>query len=408
MKTDESRIHRLVNYVQGVLRHEDGKTLYLAYRQDIESVTPQEVFEILYRVWSGGVGHSALLSVLDKIINIFYKSLSHHTWTRPEPGSFLDLLDRENAAMTGRMDEIKTLLKSGPTLSNRFAILGKLYSLAEFDAHYVKKENILFPFMEQKMTRYQGVAIMWALHDETRACLKNTIRLLEDESTTESEINTELGRLFFAMIGLVQKETLILFPCASEALDTETFREMNRQSLEYGFPFLDLEPHEIPGVADSPGSPTSFNSKEDAVNAGPGGDLVFKTGTGDLHVEQLMMILNALPVDMTYVDEYDRVRYFSRPKDRLFPRSLAIIGRDVRFCHPPQSVGMVLEIIEAFRSKQQDKASFWIDMKGRKILIQYFALYSSSGDYRGVLEVSQEITEIQQMTRERRLLEWKA
>jgi len=109
---------------------------------------------------------------------------------------------------------------------------------------------------------------------------------------------------------------------------------------------------------------------------------------------------------MTFVDQHNKVRFFTRPKDRIFPRSPAIIGRDVNKCHPPDSVHVVEEIVEAFRRGERDTATFWIKIRDRMILIQYFAMRNEDGQYRGVLEVSQDITEIQALEGERRLLEW--
>lgn len=405
MNLNEARINRLTAYVQGVLDRRDGKTLYMEYRGDIESVVPQEIFEILYRVWSGGVSHEAILNVLDKLINIFYHALSRYTWPAPETGSFLEIMMRENDAMNAKMDEIKALLKLGQPLKHRQSLQDALTPLLSFDAHYQKKENLLFPLMEQRQARFQGVAVMWALHDKTRQSLKKVLICLEDEFTTESELHTEIGQLFFNMIGLAQKESLILYPCAAETLEAADFNALLVQSFEYGFPFLD--PDTLP-------SPPLQSLGHLHQGQYPADGLEINTGTGILSADQFIMILNALPVDMTYVDEHDKVRYFSRPKDRFFPRSTAIIGRDVRYCHPPQSVDTVLEIIQAFREGHQDKASFWIDLNDRKVLIQYFALFApdpaSDGKpvYRGVLEVSQDITEIQKLYGERRLLTWEA
>lgn len=100
------------------------------------------------------------------------------------------------------------------------------------------------------------------------------------------------------------------------------------------------------------------------------------------------------------------MRYFTRPKDRIFPRSPAIIGRDVQNCHPADSVEVVNKIIDAFRNNERDVATFWIDMRGNKLLIQYFALRDMQGAYKGTLEVSQDITDIRKLEGQRRLLQW--
>jgi len=120
----------------------------------------------------------------------------------------------------------------------------------------------------------------------------------------------------------------------------------------------------------------------------------------------VLMAFNHLPVDITIVDENDRVLFFNKAKDRFFPRSPAVVGRAVQNCHPPESVHKVEEIIEAFRSGKREKADFWIQMRGKFILIQYFALRDEAGAYRGVIEVSQDVTAIRKLEGERRLLDW--
>jgi DUF438 domain-containing protein len=100
------------------------------------------------------------------------------------------------------------------------------------------------------------------------------------------------------------------------------------------------------------------------------------------------------------------VKYFSTPKKRIFPRTKAILGRDVHNCHPPESVHVVEQIVQSFRSGEKEVASFWIDKKGQKLLIQYFAVRDENGSYRGVVEVSQEISEIRNLEGEKRLLDW--
>jgi len=130
-------------------------------------------------------------------------------------------------------------------------------------------------------------------------------------------------------------------------------------------------------------------------------------GSGFLSPDQLILLLNNLTVDITFIDENDEVQYFSGGKQRIFHRSKAIIGRKVQNCHPPESVHIVNEIITAFRNGQKDHADFWIQMKGSIIYIRYFALRNDQGIYKGTIEVSQDITEIRSLQGERRLLEWK-
>jgi PAS domain S-box-containing protein len=125
-----------------------------------------------------------------------------------------------------------------------------------------------------------------------------------------------------------------------------------------------------------------------------------------MSAEQALFIFNTLPVDITFVDENDKVRFFNRAKERLFPRSPAIVGRAVQNCHPPESVHLVEKIIESFRLGKKDRADFWIQMKGMFILIQYYAIRNEEGEYKGVLEVSQDVTDIRRLEGQKRLPDW--
>jgi hypothetical protein len=129
---------------------------------------------------------------------------------------------------------------------------------------------------------------------------------------------------------------------------------------------------------------------------------------GALSAEQIDLMLTALPVDITFVDENDEVRFFSQTRERIFPRSPAIIGRKVQNCHPPQSVDRVQRILNDFRAGERDVAEFWISMQGMFIHIRYFALRDAAGAYRGTIEVTQNIAPLRALEGERRLLNEKA
>ncbi|MDF2531329.1 MAG: putative sensor protein [Clostridia bacterium] len=221
MKIDQNRINHLIEYVQGIMNGENGKDLYLKYKSDLEQVTPQEAFEIFHSFLQKGCKPAEILVILDKVINVFYKSLIEYAWRRPEKNSFVDYLLQENRALIFKLEAIKEIIKEKDFQARKNELLHKIRELQQFNHHYLKKENILFPFLEKKMKKFDGLAIMWALHDETRAQLKKVIETLETEDCKE-EFNINLGNLFFAMYGLIKKEELILFPAASEIIELLT------------------------------------------------------------------------------------------------------------------------------------------------------------------------------------------
>ncbi|UCG91306.1 MAG: DUF438 domain-containing protein [candidate division WOR-3 bacterium] len=127
--------------------------------------------------------------------------------------------------------------------------------------------------------------------------------------------------------------------------------------------------------------------------------------TGDLSSKEIESLLNTLPVDITFVDREDTVRYFSQTKERIFPRTKAVIGHKVQQCHPEKSVHVVNQILEDFKNGRRDKAEFWINMNKRLIFIRYFPVRDTNGDYLGCLEVTQDITDVKAIEGEKRLLD---
>ncbi|NLO35674.1 MAG: DUF438 domain-containing protein [Clostridiaceae bacterium] len=385
---DRAAVAQLVAYLQGLLNQEPGRQLYERYQAVLDRVTPRQALRAYHQLYEAGTPVADLLDILDKSINAFHRALKATNWPQPDPAGFAGYLLQENAALLARLDAIRHQIMH-PENGRSDTLLSAVIDLQTFAAHYTKKENILFPFLERKAPYFKGLGIMWALHDEIRRRLKQARQCLDDPACAEQERSVILGKLLFGLHGMVFKEELILLPEAMAVLKPAEWDEMLRQCTPDLFPYIENPPQAA--VADEPVASE---------------DVVLQTATGSLTAAQIEQIFAALPVDMTLVDGQDKVRFFSRPKERIFPRSQAIIGRQVANCHPPQSVDKVLAIVAAFRQGREDQATFWIQHRGRFILIQYFALRRRDGVYLGTLEVSQDITGLRQLEGERRLLDW--
>jgi PAS domain S-box-containing protein len=135
------------------------------------------------------------------------------------------------------------------------------------------------------------------------------------------------------------------------------------------------------------------------------GDLQFETGS--LSKDEIESIFDTLPIDISFVDKNDRVKYFNKAEKRIFVRTKAVIGRSVQLCHPQKSVHIVNQIIEAFQNGEKNTAEFWINMNDRLVHIRYFAVRDKKGKYVGTMEVAQDLTDIKKIEGEKRLLEWK-
>ena len=269
--------------------------------------------------------------------------------------------------------------------------------LATIEKRFIRKENQLFPFLEKK--GWDGPSKnMWSCHDTMR----DIIRLIRKNIDEGDMISVDLNAtsLRNSINRLLYVEENILFPAALDLLSDTEWQIMREGENEIGW-MLEGEP--MPYSANNTGTPAT---SDEIIYESSIGNTQHHYDEGYMTVEQVNLLFRTMPLDITYVDEHDRVIFYNRGEERVFPRSSGIIGREVKFCHPPKSVGTVLKILEAFRSGERDESSFWINHKGRLIYIRYFAVRDNQKNYKGVIEISQDITEIKTIEGERRLLEW--
>jgi len=273
----------------------------------------------------------------------------------------------------------------------RFNKLGKV------ELHFARKENQLFPYLE-KHGWTSPSQNMWAFHDQIREEIKETRKAIEAENMTAVMMNAQ--QVFRSLEHIMQVEEGRLLPNAMQMLSEEEWKEFKEGDKEIGWMF-DTPPAPYP-------EDTYIHPGEDTQRR----KLPFATENkthydeGWLTPEQVNSIFRILPVDITYVNENDQVVFYNRGEDRVFPRSAGIIGREVKFCHPPKSVDQVLRILEEFKAGRQDLAEFWIQFKGKFVHIQYFAVRDPDGTYRGVIEMSQDVTHVRELEGEQRLLDW--
>lgn len=392
----EDNLQNLVSYAKGILDGERGLELYDKYKDVIEKVNPNDVIIVVDELVKTGEDISEIKKAVNKILNIFYEPVKSFGKAQTEKGSFLYYLLAENAEMESRMKELKTEIKAvfsqkdkrGELQQRKGVLLSKLLELQEYDKHTLKKEHILFPYFEKLHPEHLCVNVMWSMHDDARTSLKKLISNLEREEPSLNEFNQEIGKLYFAILPVIFREEYILYPVCQKVIDQNAWDEMLFQSKEIGFAFIS--------------GPEIYNKRKIRETVS---DSQINLETGKLTIEQIKNLFNHLPVDITFVDENDEVRYFSNPKNRHFTRSKAIIGRKVQNCHPPESLEIVNNIVASLKSGEKNSESFWIQMKGRFILIQYFAVRDTNGNYKGVAEVSQDVTDIRSLEGEKRLLD---
>ncbi len=391
------RSSQLLEYSQRLIAGENGKMLFEIYRPVFETVKAEEVMEALDGLLQLDLPFDSVKGAVGKIMNACHATLQTDSLHNNDLPAFLKALSDENRWVEGQMKTIKTLvrglaLEAAEMFDEKISELRELIRLLrDYELHYLKKEHILFPYLEKRVPAYRCIQLMWAFHDDFRKSLKQLELQLMEKPVKIASVHQELGRLFFVVLPILFREEKVLFPVAMRYVEQAEWEQMLHESLEIGWC------GNVKIVLPDLGRPIQAEGSLPSL---------VDLSTGSLSGEQLVWMLESLPIDITYIDENDEVRYFSGAKHRIFPRSKAIIGRKVQNCHPKSSLQMVNEIVEAFRKGDRDSAEFWIQMRGMFVHIRYFALRNEFGDYKGSIEVSQEVSGIRKLEGERRLLQW--
>lgn len=361
-----------------------------------------EIAELEQALIAEGLPETEIKLLCDVHVAVFRESLD--TQTRPEtvPGHPVFTFRAENLAVGRVLDGLREALhdyQELPMESTLARLRAQATKLREYEKHYLRKEHLLFPYLE-KHNFYGPSSVMWAIHDDIRRWWKELEAQLTAEPVESTALEVLYGPLEKAIREMVYKEEAILFPNALERLTEEEWGAIRAQEAEIGYAYV------LPGKQWQPRLDPRAAEQLTASSPAPTASTGLLTlATGALTLEQINLLLTTLPVDVTFVDERDEVRFYSQTRDRIFPRTPAVIGRKVQHCHPPESVHRVQQILDDFRAGTRDAAEFWIQMGGRFIHIRYFPLRDAAGAYRGTLEVTQDIAPLRALTGERRLLE---
>ena len=324
---------------------------------------------------------------------------------KPIPdGHPVDVFRKENQEIRNVVNAISTLIGNmveqtdSVLTENIIKLRGLFNNLYDVDKHYQRKEYLLFPYLE-KLEITGPPKVMWGKQDEIREQIKGSIDVLQVETMTPEEFKAAAEMILKPAAkgawDMITKEEEILFPMALDAITEAQWYEISKQSIEIGFCLYDpqIEWHPEWVVKQS-------------INESQKSGSHIQLPSGSFSAEEIMAILNTLPVDITFVDKDDKVKYFSQSAERIFQRNRAILNRDVRHCHPPASAHIVDKIINDFKTGRESRAPFWINMGGKLIHIEYFALRNEQGDYLGTLEVSHNVQPYRDLTGEQRILSY--
>ena len=406
----DNRKHRQET-LKGIIRdlHADANIEDIKDRfgELLDQVGAAEIADIEQALINEGLPVEEVQKLCDVHVAVFKESLDKQfdavvakTEQMSHVSKALDPLREENKVISKLVTEVEEILteiseaESGSDIESLLAKWkDKHNELLKVDQHYSKKENILFPYLE----RY-GISgpssVMWGTHDEIRAMLKDVTQVIANAEgkPASPQLSVEIGNLVLPALNgiseMVYKEENILFPLCMETFTEDEWKEI---TIQFDDPMA-----------------TTYRKRDSIASAALSGIGLqgIDLDVGLLTPEQINLVLTHLPIDITFVNEEDEVAYFSLGKERFFERTRAVIGRKVQFCHPPGSMGVVEQILDDFKSGRKDSAEFWINAQGTMLHIRYFAVRDNKGTYRGTLEVTQNITEIQKLTGEKRIYDY--
>lgn len=363
-----------------------------------------DVFRMEVQLVQEGIPAEKIQELCDTHTRVLKKHLDLSETPETVPGHPVNTFVQENRELMNNTGKIRLLMKKLESLSDEAdatdlmrEIQGLLNGLMDVDKHYRRKEYLLFPFFEKNNLPGPPM-VMWGKHDEARNLLRETIAGLQQaETLTAAEAKAynlfAVAPAIEAVDDMIYKEEKILFPTALDLLTEQDWYEIYIQSDEYGYCLF------APQFEWTPDG--GFHKEIKKVTAAEGR---VQMPTGSFTIEELIATFSTLPFDLTFVDKDDTVRYFTPGRERIFDRSRAILGRKVQYCHPPKSVHIVNQIVKDFKAGKQDRARFWINMRGRLIYICYYAMRDAQGSYLGTIEVTQDLTEARSLEGERRLL----
>ena len=406
------------DYLDGKLSLEEGNRIL---KEKLGTCTPDE-FAYAEQSLKGVYKDEEILDKMDDLLNLFDGVLVRAQNEYPENHPLWVYLEEINAVEKVAL-EADELLKQEKFIKNPW--LGIFDLLAQWRTHLSRKQNQLYPMLEDhgfdRPTR-----IMWTFDDGVRDAISASYALLREDKY--EEFLASVPETLEKLRDLNSKELEVLLPTSYKLLSDEEFERMSKNDHEIGYAIINPPGlYVVPGINDSAAQLNANNSGQNGAVSneflndlagllskyvGPVGgaavskDVVLDVATGKLTLEQINLLFRHLPVDLSYVDENELVKFYSDTPHRIFPRSANVIGREVKNCHPAKSVHVVEEIVEKFRSGEQSQAEFWINKPGLFIYVIYTAVRDENGKFRGVLEMMQDCTHIRELEGSRTLLTW--
>ncbi|WP_085875500.1 DUF438 domain-containing protein [Peptoniphilus vaginalis] len=369
-REDNERLKLLKSYIERLSEGEDLEAVRSDFVKNFKDVSSKEIVDAEQELIMSGLPLEKVQKLCDIHSALFHESnIVDESQKDLEkiPGHPLNILSAENKKIKFLADEVK----------NSKDKLAKIIELLKINSHYGKKAGLIYPLLKTKYNISGPSDVMWAVDDEIRSDLSNIVKT---NSYDEESLNKILDRVY----EMIYKEENILFPLLKENFTEEEWNKIYGDLEEYGLDLVD----DVPLWKDYRPKEILPEEEEEEVSCG---SLEFETGS--LKIKEALQIFRTLDAELTFIDKDDFVRYYSEGKDKIFPRPKSCLNRDVASCHPPKVVPMVKSLLDDFKNKKRDRLVVCRDIKGKKILVKYLAVYDEAGTYMGTLETVEDISQ---------------
>lgn len=382
--TMEERQEILKNLMLRLHAGEDKEVIQEEFNEVFDEISPYEIQLMERNLMSEGITFAEIMSLCNVHANLMGSKVNTQTSVADfeQPGHPVHVMKMENLAIRGALDRVERLLVN--YLETKDSTIEKglrrqISLLDQFENHYQRKEYAMFPIMEKK-----GITappkVMWGVHDQIRDLYRDFKNALNDgkESTLEE---FQIAR--DEMLEMIQKEENILIPMVEQVFHVDDWETIASQSPEYGYCIV--KPEKEWAVK------KSFSPVKEETQIESEGDIPLSTGS--LSLKELNLILNLLPMELSFVDAQNIVKYYNEGngEEKIFKRTPSAIGRDVILCHPPRVHETVQTIFEQLKSKQKEKEEMWFKTEDKMVHVTYHAVWDEEENYMGCLEYVQDI-----------------
>ena len=382
--TMEERQEILKNLMLRLHAGEDKEVIQEEFNEVFDEISPYEIQLMERNLMSEGITFAEIMSLCNVHANLMGSKVNTQTSVADfeQPGHPVHVMKMENLAIRGALDRVERLLVN--FLETKDSIIEKglkrqISLLDQFENHYQRKEYAMFPIMEKK-----GITappkVMWGVHDQIRDLYRDFKKALNDGKETTLE-EFQIAR--DEMLEMIQKEENILIPMVEQVFHVDDWETIASQSPEYGYCIV--KPEKEWAVK------KSFSPVKEETQVESEGDIPLSTGS--LSLKELNLILDLLPMELSFVDAQNIVKYYNEGngEEKIFKRTPSAIGRDVILCHPPRVHETVQTIFEQLKSKQKEKEEMWFKKEDKMIHVTYHAVWDEEGKYMGCLEYVQDI-----------------